>query len=72
MVGEAVRELLVVLALALVGLLLALIAAFAPWYDRSASTDPPVVVEMHAPERSPAPVRPTERSVADLTAFPVG
>ncbi|GAB2927361.1 hypothetical protein GCM10027280_13460 [Micromonospora polyrhachis] len=74
MVGEAVRELLVVLTLALVGLLLALLAAFTPWYDAATSTDLPVVVEMYAPGRSPTPVRPTEHSGSrsDLTAFPAG
>ncbi|MEJ3743877.1 hypothetical protein WEI85_11360 [Actinomycetes bacterium KLBMP 9797] len=45
----AVREILVVLALALAGLLLAVAAAFGPWY---ATLDEPAgaaVVEMHAP-----------------------
>jgi hypothetical protein len=50
----AVRELLVVLALAVAGLFLALIAAFAPWYGAAARPDRPVVVEMHAPDGPPA------------------
>jgi hypothetical protein len=46
----AVREFLVVLVLALVGLLLAVIAAFAPWYTTPADAGGTQVVEMHAPE----------------------
>jgi hypothetical protein len=45
----AVREILVVLALAMVGLLLAVIAAFAPWYADSADAGDTAVVEMHSP-----------------------
>jgi hypothetical protein len=50
----AVRELLVVLALAVAGLFLAVIAAFAPWYGPPAQADRPVVVELHAPAGPPA------------------
>jgi hypothetical protein len=46
----AVREILVVLVLAMVGLLLAVVAAFAPWYADSAGAGETAVVEMHAPE----------------------
>lgn len=45
----AVREILVVLALALVGLLLAVVAAFTPWYSASGDSGGAAVVEMHAP-----------------------
>ncbi|MGW4466585.1 hypothetical protein [Micromonospora sp. NBC_01796] len=45
----AVREILVVLAVALSGLLLALIAAFTPWYDAPAGPSRPHVVELQAP-----------------------
>lgn len=50
----ALREFLVVLALALVGLLLAVLAAFAPWYATPADAGGGAVVEMHSPQR-PAP-----------------
>ncbi|RKR88461.1 hypothetical protein BDK92_2789 [Micromonospora pisi] len=45
----AVREILVVLAVALSGLLLALIAAFAPWYHAPIEPVRPQVVELQAP-----------------------
>jgi hypothetical protein len=48
-----VRELLVVLGLGLVGLLLAALAAFTPWYAAPAA-DRPSLVEVRAPERPPA------------------
>ncbi|HEY0698654.1 MAG TPA: hypothetical protein VGD43_12690 [Micromonospora sp.] len=48
-VGTAAREILVVLALAFTGLLLALIAAFAPWYGAQSRPSPAGVVEMRAP-----------------------
>jgi hypothetical protein len=48
----AVREFLVVLALALTGLLLALVAAFAPWYDAPGDPGRGNVVELHAPSRA--------------------
>jgi hypothetical protein len=47
----ALREILVVLALALVGLLLAVVAAFAPWYATPADAGGGAVVEMHSPQR---------------------
>ena len=47
----ALREFLVVLALALVGLLLAVLAAFAPWYATPADGGGSGVVEMHSPQR---------------------
>ncbi|MDG4833205.1 hypothetical protein O7627_28445 [Solwaraspora sp. WMMD1047] len=47
------RELLVVLALAATGLLLALIAVFAPWYDGTAEPRRPTVLEMRAPVPEP-------------------
>lgn len=50
----ALREFLVVLALALAGLLLAVLAAFAPWYAAPTDGGGGAVVEMHAPQR-PAP-----------------
>ncbi|BCB79855.1 hypothetical protein GCM10022251_09500 [Phytohabitans flavus] len=46
----ALREFLVVLALALVGLLLAVAAAFAPWYVPPADAGGGAVVEMHSPQ----------------------
>lgn len=49
----AAREILVVLVLALAGLLLALLAAFTPWYARPVDSGSAVVVELHAP---PGPV----------------
>jgi hypothetical protein len=47
----AMREILVVLALAVTGLVLAVIAAFTPWYGAPATPDRSVVVEMHGPGR---------------------
>ena len=47
----ALREFLVVLVLALVGLLLAVLAAFAPWYATPADSGGGAVVEMHSPQR---------------------
>nr|MDT0661715.1 hypothetical protein [Micromonospora sp. DSM 115978] len=47
------RELLVVLALAAAGLLLALVAVFAPWYDGTAVPSRPTVLEMRAPVPDP-------------------
>jgi hypothetical protein len=49
----AVRELLVVLAVAVTGLLLATLVAFTPWYEPPVAPERPVVVEMHAPDRPP-------------------
>lgn len=51
------REILVVLALALSGLLLALIAAFTPWYDAAAEPRRPAVLEMRAPAQPPVEMR---------------
>lgn len=45
----ALREILVVLALGLTGLLLALLAAFTPWYGSHTAPEQPEIVEMHAP-----------------------
>jgi hypothetical protein len=47
----ALREILVVLALAFVGLLLAVLAAFAPWYVAPADAGGGAVVQMHSPQR---------------------
>lgn len=47
----AVRELLVVLAVAVVGLLLALLAAFGPWHPGFGDRHPAMVVELHSPVR---------------------
>lgn len=47
--GTAAREILVVLVLAGTGLVLALIAAFAPWYNPHSRPAPAMVVEMRAP-----------------------
>ncbi|WP_433529795.1 hypothetical protein ACQPYA_26645 [Micromonospora sp. CA-263727] len=56
MVGSAaVRELLLVVAVAAVGLLLAVAAAFAPWPVTPGGSAPSGLVELHGP---PAP---TER-----------
>ncbi|HET6950394.1 MAG TPA: hypothetical protein VFI47_08465, partial [Acidimicrobiales bacterium] len=43
------REIMMVLALALTGLLLAGLAAFTPWYGRAGDTGETHVVEMRAP-----------------------
>ncbi|GAB3815650.1 hypothetical protein [Micromonospora zhanjiangensis] len=57
MVGQvgagALREILVVLALGLAGLLLALLAAFTPWYAPTTTPPRPQIVEMHAPAEPP-------------------
>ncbi|MFK3982979.1 hypothetical protein ACI2K4_21705 [Micromonospora sp. NPDC050397] len=45
----AVREILVVLAVALSGLLLALVAAFTPWYHAPSEPRRAQVVELQAP-----------------------
>lgn len=45
----AVREILVVLVLAVVGLILAVAAAFTPWYAALDEPGGAAVVEMHAP-----------------------
>ncbi|GAA3757582.1 hypothetical protein GCM10022225_48550 [Plantactinospora mayteni] len=49
-VGQgSAREILVVLALAVSGLLLATLVAFTPWYGFAAGARNVEVVEMHAP-----------------------
>lgn len=49
-VGQgSAREILVVLALAVSGLLLAILAAFTPWYGPAAGAAEVEVVEMHSP-----------------------
>ena len=48
----AAREIVMVLALAVAGLLLAVVAAFTPWYAASAEYQHPVV-EMRAPSSPP-------------------
>lgn len=45
----AVREVVMVFAIAVAGLLLAVVAAFAPWYDGGLA-DRGTVVEMRAPD----------------------
>lgn len=54
----AVREILVVLAVALSGLLLALIAAFTPWYEAPIEPGRPQVVELQAPPAAADSVEP--------------
>jgi hypothetical protein len=55
-----VREFLVVLALGLTGLLLALVAAFTPWYDSATAPRRPNVLEMRAPVDRPPDREPTQ------------
>ncbi|MEU7619914.1 hypothetical protein AB0M91_16950 [Micromonospora rifamycinica] len=51
------RELLVVFAVAGAGLLLAMVAAFAPWHPRPGRAAPAGLVELHTPdEERPATV----------------
>ncbi|MEV0727534.1 MULTISPECIES: hypothetical protein [Polymorphospora] len=57
----AVREILVVVGVAVGGLLLAVVAAFAPWYNVSAGPGETEVVEMRAP---------AGRVVGDLATSP--
>lgn len=45
----AVRELLVVFAVAGAGLLLAMVAAFAPWHPTPRGVAPAGLVELHSP-----------------------
>lgn len=49
----ALREILVVLALGIAGLLLAMLAAFTPWYGSTTTPARPEIVEMHAPVKPP-------------------
>ncbi len=46
----AVRELLLVLAVALAGVLLAMVAVFAPWHAVPDGAAPAGLVELHGPE----------------------
>ncbi|MDG4767757.1 hypothetical protein O7632_27225 [Solwaraspora sp. WMMD406] len=48
----AVREVLLVVGFALVGVLIALVSVITPWYGGSSSTDQAPVVELHAPQRT--------------------
>ncbi|WP_433127085.1 hypothetical protein ACQPWW_29730 [Micromonospora sp. CA-240977] len=54
MAGEAgsgaLRELFLVVALALVGLLLAMVAAFVPWHPTAAGNAPASLVELRSPD----------------------
>jgi hypothetical protein len=50
--SAAAREILLVLALAVAGLLLALLAAFTPWYAGSTQPRQMGVVEIHEPART--------------------
>lgn len=64
MAGSAVRELLVVLALAVGGLTLAVLAVFGPWYGRPAHRARVVVIESpSSPDR--AVVAPGVAAVGD-------
>ncbi|MFI7520713.1 hypothetical protein [Micromonospora globbae] len=48
--GTAGRELFLVLAVAVVGLLLAVVAAFTPWHAAVVGSAPAGLVEMHVPD----------------------
>ncbi|MEU6075586.1 hypothetical protein [Micromonospora sp. NPDC047074] len=50
----AVRELLLVLALALAGLVLAVVAVFTPWHATPDGAAPAAPVELHSPTERPA------------------
>ncbi|PZG23581.1 hypothetical protein C1I95_02895 [Micromonospora craterilacus] len=61
MVGSAaVRELLLVVAVAAVGLLLAMAAAFTPWPVTPGGSAPSSLVELHGP---PAPAERSDSAV---------
>ncbi|MER7890506.1 hypothetical protein ABTX15_11835 [Micromonospora sp. NPDC094482] len=47
--GATLRELLMVLAVAVAGLLLAMVAAFTPWHATPAGSAPAGLVELHGP-----------------------
>ncbi|MEU1751883.1 hypothetical protein ABZ436_04360 [Micromonospora matsumotoense] len=49
------RELLVVFAVAGAGLLLAMVAAFAPWHPRPGRPAPAGLVELHSPDEGRPP-----------------
>lgn len=53
-VANGAREVLMVLALALLGLLLAAVAALTPWYAATAGSGVAPVVEVDFPEQSTA------------------
>jgi hypothetical protein len=61
----ALREIFVVLAIGLVGLLVALAAVFGPWYPASSRTSRANVVELHTPTRMPAGAELTAATPAD-------
>ncbi|MFC5922156.1 hypothetical protein [Micromonospora vulcania] len=46
----ALRELILVVAVAFAGLLLAVVAAFAPWHVTPAGDAPAGLVELHGPD----------------------
>ncbi|MCF0095471.1 hypothetical protein AB0B39_16085 [Micromonospora sp. NPDC049114] len=54
MAGEAgsgaLRELILVAAVGLAGLLLAMVAAFAPWHATAGGNAPAGLVELHSPD----------------------
>jgi hypothetical protein len=68
--SAAVREILVVLALAVAGLLLALLAAFTPWYGGSAEPGRTQVVEIHEPTRTPDKAQRPPAEPVGQTPFP--
>ncbi|MGN9779103.1 hypothetical protein ACTMS0_25575 [Micromonospora sp. H33] len=51
----AVRELLLVVAVAAAGVLLALVAVFTPWHAVPDGATPAAPVELHSPDGAPAP-----------------
>jgi hypothetical protein len=63
MAGEAgsgaLRELILVVAVAFAGLLLAMVAAFTPWHATPAGNAPAGLVELHSPgDPGPGPGAP--------------
>ncbi|MFC4017260.1 hypothetical protein ACFOW4_04780 [Micromonospora sp. GCM10011542] len=55
----ALRELILVVAVALAGLLLAMVAAFTPWHATPAGNAPAGLVELHGPgDPGPGPGAP--------------
>ncbi|NJP32311.1 hypothetical protein [Micromonospora thermarum] len=51
----AVRELLLVVAVAAAGVLLALVAVFTPWHAVPGGANPAAPVELHSPDGASAP-----------------
>jgi hypothetical protein len=47
--GDGAREILMVLGVAFIGLVLAALAAFTPWYASGENADPGTVVEVYGP-----------------------